>query len=48
MRNLGIVLMLGGVLGFFYCGDQGWVAARYGCAIGAVLGFLLFMFPKGR
>lgn len=48
MRNLGIVLLLGGVLGYFYFGDHGPDAARYGCAVGAVLGLLLALFPKGR
>jgi hypothetical protein len=48
MRNFGIVLLLGGVLGYFYCADQGWEAGRYGCAIAGALGLLLALFPKGR
>jgi len=48
MRSFGIILLLGGVLGFFYCTDQGWEAGRYACAAGAGLGFLLALFPKGR
>ena len=70
VRNFGILLLLSGILGFFYCGDQvqrfgpvpegmglmqsfehpagRWETARYACAFGAALGFLLALFPKGR
>lgn len=48
MRNFGVVLMLAGALGYFYCADQGWEGGRYACAIGGALGFLLALFPKGR
>lgn len=48
MRSFGVVLLLGGVIGFLYCTDQGWEAGRYACAAGAGLGFLLALFPKGR
>ena len=48
MRNFGIVLLLGGVLGYFYFGDQGSEAGRYGAAFAAFLGFVLALFPKGR
>ena len=48
MRNLGIVLLLGGALGYFYFADQANETARYGCAIACVAGMVLAMFPKGR
>lgn len=48
MRNFGIILLLGGALGYFYCADQGWEAGRYACAVAGALGLLLAFFPKGR
>jgi len=48
MRNLGIVLLIGGAFGYFYFGDQGSEPGRYGCAFAAFIGLLLAMFPRGR
>jgi hypothetical protein len=45
MRNLGWILLLAGVIGFFYCGDQ---VKRYGPAPeGAAIGESL-KHPAGR
>ena len=48
MRNVGILLLAGGALGYVYFADQGSEGGRYGCALAAALGLLLALFPKGR
>jgi hypothetical protein len=48
MRNLGIVLLFGGALGYFYFADQNSEAGRYACAFAAFVGLILAMFPRGR
>jgi hypothetical protein len=70
MRSLGLVLLLGGVFGFVYSGDElkkhgplpeglslsqsleypggRWEVARFACGVGAGIGLLLALFPKGR
>ena len=48
MRNLGIVMLLGGALGYFYFADQGSEGGRYACALASVVGLVLAFFPKGR
>ena len=48
MRNLGLLLLAGGVLGYVYFSDQGSEGGRYAAAFAGVLGVVLSLYPKGR